>query len=204
MDQEDNVYNNNNLEGPRIEVGPNGISNKSSFESSNSGGFSKVLILLVILMIFGGAMFGGAMAFIRNMQEDFLNEANYASDTSETSTETVNSEDYIYVGEWGIKIKKPESWQDDVAYNYNFNIGRQAPDALTITTSETYPHGALIEQKGSMYTCADIIHPFDACFEFNDRAYTINYNWKAHGEDSYELFVSNYEFLINPENYSKI
>ncbi len=124
---------------------------------------------------------------------------------ADTSTK-VNSEDYIYVGEWGIKIKKPENWGDSVVFNgYEYDHNTQTYDTLLI---ELYivgkaERGILQINYPISASCSDI---YANCMEYNGDFYSIEtYTLKdGHTYQENDIPESLVKYFLTPENYSAI
>ena len=124
---------------------------------------------------------------------------------ADTSTK-VNSEDYIYVGEWGIKIKKPENWGDSVVFNgYEYDHNTQTSDTLSI---ELYIAGKAEQSILQINypisaSCSD---SYANCMEYNGDFYSIEtYTLKdGHIYQENDIPESLVKYFLTPENYSAI
>ncbi|MBR3132390.1 hypothetical protein IKG33_03210 [Candidatus Saccharibacteria bacterium] len=123
-----------------------------------SGGMILGMVLFAILAA-GGIGFGVWAMMDGNAQKEQLNEqintlktqnnelmdklgaaGSGSNTTDETTTLNVNTADYIYVGEWGIKIKIPEGKSSEVSYLFS------AEDYLEILDSgKNYTYGQEVD-----------------------------------------------------------
>ncbi|MBQ7201810.1 hypothetical protein IJS18_00245 [Candidatus Saccharibacteria bacterium] len=60
-----------------------------------------------------------------------------------------DSKDYIYVGEWNFKIKKPENWRDLVQKYVYYNDYPQAVDTFEIIENESVATSHVMISKGN-------------------------------------------------------
>jgi len=125
-------------------------------------------------------------------------------DVDDGSTSSVNPEDYIYVGEWGLKIKKPENWRGSVREYSFYNGYPQATDTLEIRESSEKGAGVMVGVGGG--SCdTQVAAQHNTCFMIDGMVVIVT---ELVGElvDSNSSTVSE-DFLkhfYNSENYSTI
>ncbi len=85
---------------------------------------------------------------------------------------SVDPTDYIYVGEWGIKIKKPDNWRDIIKGYAFYNDYPQAVDTFEIMYSSdgTVPRALLSPLN---VTCEDAMLGYDKCFQVGDKTIAV-------------------------------
>lgn len=120
---------------------------------------------------------------------------------ADTNVEDVNSEDYIYAGEWGFKIKKPENWRNLVQKYVYYNDYPQAVDTFEIMENESVAtsHAMISPSSGS---CQD--DEWTDCIEIvlKDGESAIDVRVpKANSGLVSEEFRN---WITNSDNYSKI
>lgn len=102
--------------------------------------------------------------------------------------------EYLYVGEWGIKIKKPENWQS-IIKEYSFYNDRSI---LEIKENPEVPTShALIVKKGKV-SCDGLDVQYDACFVVREDAYIVTDLPSAGAGGVSEEFRN---FVLNTNNY---
>ncbi len=162
---------------------------------------------------------------LKQQNSDLLEQLDNASATTDDpgANEAVNTEDYIYVGEWGLKIKIPEGLSS-VSYDYTRNSNGPA---LAITGAEyggvlmpnAYPIGSInvgIIGLGSVQRFvkgAEIEPTSPPSFVFSDDSYDYYYHTpqELYQVDSVEeeerqnsIVKLVKEMFTTPENYSKM
>ncbi|MBQ2695586.1 hypothetical protein IJG04_03060 [Candidatus Saccharibacteria bacterium] len=169
-----------------------------------------VIALMAVLML-GGIGFGVWEMIASNQQIEGLNKQITAlrQDNSELQAQidempvaedgdtiinidtdtVVNSVDYIYLGEFGIKIQKPENWQSMISgYGY-YNDG------------SSNGMGAYMIEESSETDLANVgitagCNGEAVCVTVNGNSYSV-----TAGEGASEVFVT---YFTNQENYSAI
>lgn len=176
----------------------------------NNKGMMIGMIILAILAA-GGIGFGVWAFLSGNQKEAKLNEQvselqNQLTEQQATVDETVinindepvdDAADYIYVGEWGIKINKPVEWRSSVkSYSYS-NDYPQAVDTLTVAQISESPNANILMSNIGSKACEEmVLQPNETCMNIGGDNYTIMVN-DAVTEDFKSHFMD-----IN--NYSKI
>ena len=120
---------------------------------------------------------------------------------ADSAVKNENSEDYIYVGEWGFKIKKPENWRDLVQRYVYYNDYPHAVDTFEIMENEsvTTSHAMISPGNGN---CKD--DEWTDCIEIKleNGASTLDVRVpKASSGSVSEEFRS---WITNSGNYSEI
>ena len=131
-----------------------------------------------------------------------------------------NPEDYIYVGEWGIKIKIPEELKmASYAFQHYKYAGQEDRMSLAVTGTTTdvnvLPDFGNIEECGGLGTVGRLkkgTETLDGGLIFSDDSYDYYYSspqaaCSASGsEQELEIAALNLikQMLTNPNNYSKI
>ena len=179
------------------------------------------MILLVILAI-GGIGFGVWEMMDANSQKEQLNsqitvlrdqinemQEKTSSDSDDDITingDTDNADvtDYIYVGEWGLKIKKPENWRELVTKYEFVNDYPLGTDSLEIRESYDDGDGIIISVGGA--SCEVQGAPqHGICFEVGDKVVVVTelVDQLVPGATSpmSEEFRTHF---MNSENYSEI
>ena len=171
-------------------------------------------IVLLLIVAAGGVGFGVWAMMDGNAQKDALNsqisalkqQNNDLQDKLDNGGDTVinidtdgnevNTADYIYVGEWGLKIKKPENWRSLIS-EYSFsNDYPQAVDTFTIKeTSSSEIANILISNRGEA-SCDDLAVAPDICFNIDGSNFMVSVS-----EDVSDALKT---YFTNQENYSKI
>lgn len=106
--------------------------------------------------------------------------------------------DYIYVGEWAIKIKKPENWRNMIREYAFFNDYPQAVDVLEIKEDPEVPTAhALIVNEGTV-ACEDLTISYDVCFKVANNTYVVT-GLPAVGTGGVSDEFR--DFVLNSENY---
>lgn len=193
---------------PTFDNGPSVVGKKE-----RKTGWVLALILLFIIAA-GGVGFGVWTYLDSNTQKDQLNSqisalqqqnadlqdelasSNNTTINIDTDGETTSAEDYIYVGEWGIKIKKPEGWRDLIS-EYSFsNDYPQAVDTLTIKEiSDSDVANILISNNGES-SCDNLAVAPDVCFEIGGNNFVVSV-----GDDVSDTLKA---YFIEQDNYSEI
>ena len=168
------------------------------------------MILLAILAI-SGIGFGVWAYLDGNARVAKLNETITGLNGTIAEMQTVNEEettvdengvattteigDYIYVGEWGIKIKKPENWRDTIeSYSYSNDYPHAVDSFFIKQLSEADFASVAISYVG---TCeGKVMEESEVCMEIGGEGYTI-----LPGVGLTEDFA---EYFTNVENYSAI
>lgn len=116
----------------------------------------------------------------------------------------IDTADYIYVGEWGLKIKKPEDWRNLVREYSYYNGFPQAADTLEIRESSDPGDGIFVGFGGQ--SCEmQVAAQSSACFMVGDKVVIVNKlagELTSGAEDPLsETFLNHFS---NPDNYSAI
>lgn len=213
--------------GPTFDNGPSVVDGKGSKKT----GWILAVVLLLIVAI-GGVGFGVWAMMDGNAQKDALNsqisslkqQNNSLQEQLDNSDINVDGDegtaDYIYVGEWGLKIKIPEElkW---VGYQYITNGGDETCDEISVTGAidkdgqtpdfvRTIINSDASFQGSIMRCTGDVeIRYYSAGVDLNDE-YEYYYNIKqsalSESQREWDSESTNLiqEMLINPENYSEI
>ncbi len=113
----------------------------------------------------------------------------------------INPAEYIYVGEWGIKIKKPDDWRNIIRQYSFFNDYPQAADVLEIIENPEVPTAhALVVNEGNV-TCESMTVNYDACFMLGENTYIVTDLPAADVGGVTEAFRS---FVLDTSNYLMI
>ena len=140
---------------------------------------------------------------INEMQEEVSIDSDGDIDIN-GDTDNVDVANYIYVGEWGLKIKKPENWRELVTKYEFINDYPLGTDSLEIRESYDDGDGVIIVVGGA--SCEVQGDPqYGVCFEVGDKVVVVT-------ELVYQLSQGvaspmSEEFrthFMNPENYSEI
>lgn len=119
-----------------------------------------------------------------------ITESDAASEVKE------NTSDYMYVGEWGIKIKKPEDAKNKIREYSFYNGFPQAADTFTVSEISESNIADVLISNGTGYDCNYWMQAPTACFDINDVRIVIHAS---------EYVSQDFKaFFTNPENYSKI
>ncbi len=191
---------------------------------------SRIAIIILAIIALAGIGFG-SFGLIQNNQKaqeiKVLQEAKINADSAiktEISTEpaikTKNPADYIYIGEWGIKIKKP---QDLKVTGYTYGI-RSDSESLYISGFKTGKQGLPNFANNKYNDGLGVIIKYHKDKEippqlspelvYSDGEYNYYaYYRMASYEGSYDTDEEDWEaesrdliynMISNPENYSKI
>ncbi len=215
MDSND-YMNGGGFEGPRI----NGL-DKPTFGNNNNAG--KILPLIVVLMIFAGGMFVMATHFIDKVENDIFEDVDCISDVNNIDTETVNTKDYIYVGEWGLKIKIPNElnyvgynfWpSEDSVYEHLYINGVSGNDSKMPEFAKMSNYMGLGVVTRYLTSADQEVYPntYLGYLVFSDDTYSYYYSGSQayYSTDEDELILEKASrdvietMLENPDNYSKI
>ncbi len=140
---------------------------------------------------------------LKQQNNDLMDKISDMSEQEEEETTVivdpsanVDTTDYIYVGEWGLKIKMPDNWKDAIdSYAYH-NDYPQAVDTLAIKEkSSSDLANALLSYYGEQ-SCTDQLTERGMCFEINEEYYFIDFNASCSEE-----FVNHFK---NKDIYSAI
>lgn len=144
----------------------------------------------------------------QNMPEDELEVQEITcSDGTTVEVEVpsiANPSEYIIIGEFGMKIKKPSNWLALISkYAYYNDFPHAAP---TFEVVDIEGDSAYIAQIGT--DCKSATLGYSVCFNIGDTYYIVSEMpspsemTEADGlTETYEAF---YNFVTNPDNYSKI
>lgn len=195
--------------GPTFDNGPSVVDGKGS---KKTGWILAVVFLLIVAA--GGVGFGvwammdgnaqkaalnSQISALKQQNNDLQDKLDNGGDTViniDTDGNEVNTADYIYVGEWGLKIKKPENWRSLIS-EYSFsNDYPQAVDTFTIKeTSSSEIASVLISNRGEA-SCDDLAVAPDICFNIDGSNFMVSVSENV--SDALKTYFT------NPENYSKI
>lgn len=206
------------------QMGPAPMEPAALPEKKKSNGMLIGLILCLVLAA-GGIGFGvfammdgnsraenlnKQISELKSTNNDLMDKLSEASkDDGDTiinvDTDTdVDTEDYIYVGEWGLKIKKPENWRNLVREYSYYNDFPQAVDTLEVRESADSGDGIMISVGGE--SCeTQVAAQYGTCFTVDGKVIIVN---KLDGELTpgtesplSETFLKNF---LDEENYSAI
>lgn len=113
----------------------------------------------------------------------------------------VEPADYIYVGEWGIKIKKPENWQSMIREYVFYNDYPQGTDVLEIKEDPEVPTAHALIMKQGETSCEGLTMQYDACFTLSSGTYIVT-GLPSVGTGGVTDGFRN--FVLNSENYLSI
>lgn len=178
-------------------------------------------LILCLILAAGGIGFGVFEMMESNNKEtrisDYKNEVASLNSKINTLTDEIEElntktgsgveEDYIYVTELGVKIKKPSDAQDLIDSYAFYNGHPMAIDTFEITgrgaTSRTIMFG--FSGQEDVESCEESLSDNGVCFELGDKIYMAmeGAGNLAPGEKLAEPdeFV---KFFLDPENYSEI
>lgn len=115
-----------------------------------------------------------------------------------------NPSEYIIIGEFGIKIKKPENWLRIIGKYTYYNDFPHAVPTFEITDIEG--DYAYLSPIGT--DCKNATFGYSACFKINDIYYTVsempNPSEMTEADGLTEVYRTFYNFVTNQNNYSKI
>lgn len=194
---------------PTFDNGPSVVDSKGGKKT----GWILAVVLLLIVAI-GGVGFGVWAMMDGNAQKDALNsqisalkqqnselqeKLDNGGDTIvnvDTDGDEVNATEYIYVGEWGLKIRKPENWRSLIS-EYSFsNDYPQAVDTFTIKeVSSSDIANILISNRGEA-SCDNLAVASDVCFDIDGNNFIVSVNENV--SDALKAYFT------DAENYSKI
>ena len=171
-----------------------------------------LLIGLIVCLLFaiGGIGFGLWATMDGNAQRDALkqqvsdlqNQVNKADDyiiddgvDIIVNDDAVNPADYIYIGEWGIKVKVPENWKSMIE-NYSFfsNNGPQGIEVFSIREKTDSMSASLTISFYGDQPCSERIR--SACLNVGGRNFLLDFGIGC----SDEFF----NHFTDKENYSLI
>lgn len=179
-------------------------------EKKNTG--MVVGMVILALLAAGGIGFGVWAYLSGNQKEAKLNEqiaglqsqvaeqqveiADEEDDEEVVDGEDVNTADYIYVGEWNLKIKVPEDWRNLISNYAYYNDYPQAVDTLAIKEkSASELANALLSYYGEQ-PCDTVETNRGMCLNIDDRYYLVDFNASCS-----EAFIN---YFMDKNNYSKI
>lgn len=118
----------------------------------------------------------------------------------EEEEEEVSSKDYIYISEWGIKIKKPENWSDSFIYYSYYNVDRGGNFVIAETEVDN-----MTEDNPNLSKVGLTLFLDEDCVE-SDNTICINSDDITGLSVQYDSEVSDslINHFSNVENYSKI
>ena len=115
-----------------------------------------------------------------------------------------NPSEYIIVGEFGIKIKKPENWLSVISKYTYYNDWPHAVPTFEVVDREG--NLAYISPIGT--DCESTTFGYSACFNIGDTYYAVsempNPSGMTEADGLTETYRAFYDFVTNPDNYSKI
>lgn len=196
-------------------------------------------VVFLILLAAGGAGFGTWAYLSGNQQQEQLNSRinelnqqnnelqeklnNVGTATNSNPTEATNTENYVYVGEWGYKIKIPEdlaisgySYVMDAGYTKIYISGTKKgggqyfPDfanmdknTVGLGTAARYPKGTEMPQASAPQLVFS-----DDDYDYYYYPWQVSYSADSNDEteQAWETETRNIieNMLTNPDNYSKI
>lgn len=193
---------------PTFDNGPSVVGRKER----KTGWILAIVLLLIIAA--GGVGFGVWAYMDGNTQKDQLNsqisdlqqqnnelqeELSTNSNTViniDTDAEAVDTVDYIYVGEWGIKIKKPENWRSIIS-EYSFsNDYPYAVDTFTIKEISSSDVANILISNSGEASCDNLAVAPDVCFDIDGDNFTVSISENV--SDALRMHFTNID------NYSKI
>lgn len=159
------------------------------------------------------------VAQLQKQNEELIEEAKNAKGSGSSSDvdESVNSADYIYIGEWGIKIKMPE---DLNVINYSLSDGDTYGEYLSVSGAKEKNNGVTPKFAHLDMFSGSIVrsNSDDGFYPYGILVYTDNAGKKYYyegpngipdlPEEDYKLWEEVKELLkeslTNPENFSAI
>ena len=185
----------------------------------------KIMILMIILALFaiGGMFFGMTMLISKNQEVGKLNETiseqkfqlEKDSNIGVTAPDT-NTNDYIYVGQWGLKIKVPEGIRL-MGYDFERNNGNESLWVTGIRSeSESVPSFIpSVLQSGGLASVARTVEGYGfpygrLIFTYGGYDYYYTPSQVTYSTDEYDIALENEArelvgtMLTNAENYSLI
>lgn len=145
---------------------------------------------------------GGLNNKISSLEIDSNNNAN--SDTvdepANINITSDNSKDFIFVGEFGFKIKKPENWRDLVQKYVYYNDYPQAVDTFEIMENESVATSHVMISKGNGNCKND---EWTDCVEIKLGEESI-LDVRVPKSDSGSVSEGFRNWVTNSDNYSKI
>ena len=124
-----------------------------------------------------------------------LNSQKEESDNPTVSPEQQSSStDYIYVGEWGLKIKKPSDAKNKIKEFSFLNGYPQAADSFVIKEVSASNIANIIIGIGGDKSCDYWVQKPDLCFEINGNNFTVNI--------SSDVSTEIRNFFLDSDNYS--
>lgn len=132
--------------------------------------------------------------------EDMIIDVGADTDTNTDAdaNSSVNTGDYIYIGELGIKIKKPENWRSLVGgYDYNNGYPQSMDGLRIIEKGSSVAQGGFVDIYVQSRPCEEQDVPQDVCFVVGDAVIIVSNNGGAISDEFWGHFM-------NSENYSKI
>lgn len=195
---------------PTFDNGPSVVGGKGNRKTG------WILAIILLLLIAAGGVGFGVWAYMdsETQKQALSNQINSLQQAnSELATKLENSEnttivnvdvdgeevdtaDYIYVGEWGIKIRKPDDWRNLIS-EYSFsNDYPQAVDTFTIKEiSDSNVANIIIGDRGDS-SCDSLAVAPDACFEIGGNYFVVTI-----GDGVSDALKA---YFTSQDNYSKI
>ena len=138
-----------------------------------------------------------------NELRDKITELEESCGSTGTKCGNEDMSEYIYLGELGIKLKRPENWQDMVKkYNYN-NESPQGVD--TYEFRESLDPGDGVRVSVVNIPCDEETSAYSVCFVTGDMNIVVT---QLVGElpagDDNPVSETFWNYFSNPENYSAI
>lgn len=187
-------------------------------ESTKKCKHMPIIIVLAILAV-TGIGFGGFELW-QNIQksseldnykkqiiakDEEISKSNSQKEESDNPTvspeQQSSSADYIYVGEWGFKIKKSEGWRGIVQKYTYFNDYPHAADIFEIVENENNATSHVMISQGTG-NCKD--DEWQNCIEIKLKDGTLTLDVRVPKEDSNSISEDFRNWITNPENYFEI
>ena len=210
--------NNNAVAEPQVNVAP--APSTPAPKAKKSSGLVLGLILCFLLAA-GGVGFGVFEMMESNKKDtkisDYKNEVATLNAQVQTLSNTIDElnekpakgidEDYIYITELGVKIKKPSNAVDLIDSYAFYNGHPMAIDTFEITGRGTTARTIMFGFSGQedVDSCEESLGENGVCFELGDKIYMAmeGVGSLAPGEklEDPDEFV---KYFLDPENYSEI
>lgn len=153
---------------------------------------SNILTLVAIFLALCGVGFGIYGMFFQS-PKTITKTVEVPGECKEDEEVAKSSKDYIYVGEWGVKIKKPESVASYVVKGntIEFKDGSEASVSIVRTDKSS------VEEGTAEWTKDD-----KTAYEDEDYYFYAKYNKSGEGTEPTEAETALYNALNNPEIFS--
>lgn len=120
---------------------------------------------------------------------------------ADSATKNENPEEYIYIGQWGVKLKKPENWRSLAQQYTYYNDYPQAVDTFEIVENESIATShAMISPSNN--NCQD--DEWTNCISIDLGGDTTAIDIRVPNEGSSSISEDFRNWVTNPNNYSAI